>query len=159
MSFLGIDPGWNGYLAVYDDASNTLSIHKMPKQVSEIVSLMESIYHTEATTSNGIEFCVVEKVQGYIGNPHPGSAMFKFGQNYGIIQACLEFFYIPHLFITPQKWHRMLAIPQRNKKQTDSQYKAFLAETCRNLLPMHSQKINKANADSVLLAIVASKLG
>lgn len=152
MSFLGIDPGWNGYLAVYDNTSNTLSIHKMPKQVSEIVSLIDSI-------SDGIKFCATEKVQGFIGNPHPGSAMFKFGQNYGIIQACLEFFRIPHLFVPPQKWRKILTIPQKNPKQSDSDYKSFLAETCRNLLPMHSQKINKANADSVLLAIVASKLG
>jgi len=159
-AFLGIDPGLSGYISLYNPSQNRLEVFKMPKQISEIMFLIGKLDSIDDSVDDYscIEMAVLEKVQGYIGNSHPGSAMFRFGENFGALEASLCFLSIPHQILPPRKWRKILNIPEKCKNQSDSQYKAFLVETCGNLLPKHRNKITKANVDSILLALVAQKI-
>lgn len=145
MLYLGIDPGWQGALTIYNPTNHNVEVYLMPQTVTAVVQLFNSL------PTGIVRLAAVERVQGYIGRPQPGSRMFRFGENFGVIQACLISAGVPHILLTPQQWRRRLGIAQR--VQNKSRYLKALIDVCERLIP--GCRADKQSAESILLAFCA----
>jgi hypothetical protein len=95
-------------------------------------------------------FAVIEKVGGYVGQGQPGSAMFKFGRNVGVLIGCLTAAGIPFEEITPQRWQKALGIPPRKKTESKTQWKNRLKSFAQKLYP--SVTATLSTCDALLIA-------
>jgi hypothetical protein len=95
-------------------------------------------------------FALVERVQGYIGGAHPGSAMFKFGQSYGAILMALTSLRIPYDTVTPQRWQKTLGIPPRKSTESKVDHKRKIKAKAQMLFP--SEHITLKTCDALLIA-------
>jgi len=94
-SFIGIDPGKSGAIAVISSILGTFSI---PFDETEY---METI---RIALDEGDVFAVVEHVGAM---PKQGvSSTFAFGQNFGWILGVLSSFRVPYELVRPQKWKK-----------------------------------------------------
>jgi len=128
--YIGVDPGASGGLClIYQDKYSLVSLVPMPPTVRDIWNWFDRInLHFDC-------FAVLEKVQGYIGTAHPGTAMFKFGASFGMLQMALTAAGVPYEEVTPQKWQRGLGIPHRRKEETKGQFKNRLKAHAQRLYP------------------------
>lgn len=157
MTYIAIDPGINGAVAVISE-DNSLLIQKCPSTISgmaEVIRQMKSPVKA-----------VIEKVGAMPGNG--GVSMFTFGQNYGQWQGILAAFGIPVIEVTPQKWQKHIpGIPAPRKttkgeKKSAAQKSAEKAERKHYILDWvqkrTARKIHLYAADAAAIAIVAKKL-
>lgn len=117
ITYIGIDPGATGGIAIL--CGSAVQVHTMPHSEKSIYDLI----HTHASPPGK---CVagIEQESGFIGEAHPGSAMFSFGENYGFLRACLVACGLtpskgdPELStfvsVPPQRWQSGLTVPSRN---------------------------------------------
>ncbi len=148
---LGIDPGAGGGLASIDSSfGGSVNARSMPATDRDIWDWFESA--AAWAESNSGCFATVEKVQGYIGNAHPGNAMFKFGQSSGKLLMALTAAGIPFEEVTPQRWQKALGIPPRNKqKESKGQFKNRLKGFAQRIFP-NVVGITLKTADALLIA-------
>ncbi len=137
-TFLGIDPGKSGGIAVVHNESMTA--HKMPDTPHDLAELLDAICD-RYTTGGDTPLAIVEQVHSM---PKQGvSSTFKFGTNFGMIQGVLAAMKIPYEFVTPTVWQRAMGCLTKGDKNV-SKAKA------QQLFP--HLKIIHATADAVLLA-------
>lgn len=142
--YIGVDPGKNGGIAIF-----------LPGQEPYAVPMPETrqdLWHVFSAFKGCQVFCYIEKVQGYMGpeGEAPGSAMFNFGCNYGLLLMALVAAEIPHEEVPPQQWQKGLHIPPREKKETKTQWKNRLKQKAQGLFP--KIKVTLAIADALLIA-------
>ena len=143
---LAIDPGASGGFAWLD---SNLSPHcrPMPQAEGDVISFLR---HQSCL---GFELVVMEQVGGYIGGAGaPGSAMFNFGMNFGIIKGAVQAFGMPLVTIYPQKWQKALSLG--SKKDYDKQWKNHLKETAQRIFPS-CDGITLKTADALLILYYA----
>lgn len=155
-SFLGIDPGLSGGIAVLGDQVRAV---KMPATEADLARLLESALP--------IDYCLIERVHSF---PDAGVAsMFTFGRNAGVLIGILLANHIPFEEIEPRAWQKALGIPPRVKKprkpkpfieyppeETHSQWKNRLKAKAQALFP--GVEVSLATADALLLAEVARRI-
>ncbi len=138
---MGVDPGASGGLAVIWPGG-IIKSSVMPATERDTW-----LWITEGVGS----FAVIEKVGGFIqGNPAPGSAMFRFGHNYGGLRMALIAAGIPFEEVTPQKWQKGLGITPRKRDESKTQWKNRLRSRAQQLFPQ--EKITLAVSDAILIA-------
>lgn len=147
MIFLGIDPGMNGAVSAIDNAYGThdprycVSVNfknLTPKDIADRIMDL----------AGARVFCVIESVHSM---PKQGVASsFKFGRSFGLLEGILWTIKIPFEHATPQAWQKYMGCMTRGDKNV-SKAKA------QQLFP--KMKITHANADSVLLAEYARRVG
>lgn len=145
--FIGIDPGVNGGTCVINDNF-------------EIASLIKHSYYTGQDYANWIThlkgctgFAAVEKVQAFPTDSR--SSAFTFGCAYGQALRSVQMLGFSHYLIPPETWRKEAGIAKKDKIESKTQYKTRLKENAQRLFP--SAKIQKEEADSVLIAYVAYK--
>ncbi len=145
--YLGIDPGASGGLAL---------IHGGLVELSAMPATEEDVYNwliapvPGRNGGNVTKVAVIEKVQGFIGNAHPGSAMFKFGMSYGGLRMALIAARIPFTEVTPAAWQKKLGITPRGKDEEKRVFKNRLKARAQQLYP--GAGVTLATADALLLA-------
>lgn len=93
MTYIGIDPGADGAVAVIPSKGDPYAVPFSREAVRD------TLY--DARHQDGC-FCMIEKVGAM---PHQGvKSMFSFGENYGYLQGVLEAFRIPYQKVSPRKW-------------------------------------------------------
>lgn len=98
---LAADPGKNGGLAV-GRAGETPRLFSMPDTPHDLCELLLSLRPDKM---------VMEEVGGYVGGAgQPGSAMFVFGQNYGVLLGVSAALKLPTTLVRPQKWQKLLSL-------------------------------------------------
>lgn len=105
MSFLGIDPGQKGGIAIME-APGVADAWRYPGDIPEAAALLRRI-HDETQ----IMLACIEKVQAMprAGKVKMGAASsFKFGTNFGAWQGILSALGIPYVMVTPAKWQKAL---------------------------------------------------
>lgn len=137
--FLAIDPGASGGLAW--NSFVELSCDKMPKTEKEIVNLICGLTFERPTV-------VLEQVGGFIGKGQPGSSMFSFGENFGLIKGIVLTLGLELITVTPQRWQRA-TIPGKKK---DFNYEAVLSKGKRKgqVVIKNSWKENLCNHASAM---------
>lgn len=144
--YMGIDPGASGGIAIVQGLRCLLA-EPMPRTEKDLWNLI----HREC--KQGVDFTVIEKVQGYIGKQQPGSAMFKFGQNYGSVRMALVGNNEPFQEVAPLSWQKAMKISPRGKKESKTQFKNRLKAKAQQLFP--KVQVTLATADAILIACYA----
>lgn len=98
MTYIGIDPGKDGALALIRESGAV-----------ELVPFSPEDYRTALFQIQGSECrCCLERVGAM---PKQGvTSMFRFGENFGFIQGLLTAYSIPFELVTPQKWKKEFQI-------------------------------------------------
>lgn len=144
---IGVDPGGGGGMAwitwgsMYPEPA--IKCHKMPATEADTLALIQSIPQMGRSA-------VIEKVQGYIGSGQPGSAMFKFGCNYGGLRMALIAAGIPFDEVPPQRWQKRLGIIKGGRAEGKTEWKNRLKAKAQQLYP--NVDVTLAVADALLIA-------
>jgi hypothetical protein len=107
-------------------------------------SQSELIFQLQAMTGYAVAY--IEQVGGFIGKPQPGSAMFKFGQNYGRWLGILETLEIRTVLVRPQTWQKTIGLGSTLK---GPDRKRALRDIAKRLYPSHN--VTLANCDALLI--------
>lgn len=155
MTYLGIDPGSNGGLAILWEEA-VLEARKLPVDDAGLWDLLEDI---PAGGRRGRCLAVLEEQQ-----PRPTKYFDKKIQqvrstllkstcdlygNYRMVRALLCAAGIPCQEVLPQQWHKALLIPPRTKKESKVEWKNRLKAKAQQLFPQ--EKVTLATADALLL--------
>ena len=112
MTYIGIDPGAKGGIAVISESGITVAAYDKARYI-EILSQVPSD-----------SVCCLEHVHAMPGQGV--TSMFSFGQNFGWIQGVLEAFGVSYELVQPQKWKKEYSITA--DKNTS-------IEVCKRLFP------------------------
>ena len=148
---LAIDPGKKGGLVWGDGTPENTQAIKMPPTAHDLRDLLN-----EVTSESGLAPTVyMEKVGGFIsGVKLPGSAMFNFGRNVGILEGVVASSNLRLQLVTPLKWQGALSLGKK-RGRTNTEWKNHLKEAAQNLFPTH--KITLDTADAFLIYYAATR--
>lgn len=139
---LAIDPGANGGLA-WLDQHGLPHCTPMPDTAGDIVDQIMALKF------GGEPLAVMEEVSGYAGNGHPGSGMFKFGRNFGVIEGVLMALGFRLLLVRPQKWQKHFSLGTSSSCCGKTEWKNKLKAEAQRRFP--SIKVTLATADALLI--------
>lgn len=88
-----------------------------------------------------------EKANG--GGRANGSAMFKFGMNFGAVKMALIAANIPFTEVTPSTWQRVMGIPSKSKSESKPEFKRRIKKRAQELF---RGNITLHTADALLIA-------
>lgn len=141
MTYIGIDPGKDGAMALLIGKSVTI----IPFDERGYEIALARVRVSDAR-------CCLERVGAMPGQGV--TSMFKFGENFGFIRGLLQANGIPYELVTPQKWKREFGATDKNSS----------VEVCARLFPtvslMRTQRCRKAHdgmAESLLMAEYARR--
>lgn len=144
---IAVDPGKSGGIVLGSEDGPPI-VYPMPETETDVVALLtESIKLARIDDKEPI--CTIEKVGGFAGGPgQPGSAMFSFGKNVGIIYGAFMALKVRIEEVTPQKWQKALSLGTRGTMDK-TQWKNKLKATAQKLYPGH--KVTLKTADALLI--------
>lgn len=148
MTYMGIDPGNNGGMAVLDADGHLLAVTKMPDTPSDALRWIRE------QSNNCV--AVLEQVGGYVGKGQPGSAMFNFGRGFGNLEMALLACEVPFDLVQPRKWQKAMGVPVRKKNESKVHWKNRLKAVAQRLFP--SENVTLAVADALLIAEYCRRL-
>ncbi len=140
-TIIAIDPGASGAVAWRNGLRHD---HIGTKSTMGLASQSELIYGLRDMTGHAVAY--IEQVGGFIGKPQPGSAMFKFGQNYGRWLGILETLKIRTVLVRPQTWQKTIGLGSTLK---GPERKRALRDVAKRLYPQH--RVTLANCDALLI--------
>ena len=104
MTFVGIDPGVSGAMAVLWNGKEPDIV---PFDVVDYADMFDEMLLCSESSGRDIR-CVVERVHAM---PKQGvSSSFSFGKNFGTILGMLAAYKIPYELVLPQKWKREFGV-------------------------------------------------
>lgn len=113
MTYIGIDPGKSGAMAViYNDGRLSL------------IPFGEDAYIQQLQEIEAPAFCVLERVGAMPGQGV--TSMFHFGENFGFAQGVLKTIGIPFELVTPQRWKKAFGVTQDKNSSI---------EVCKRMFP------------------------
>jgi len=147
-AFLGIDPGKSGGIVVkYPDGQ--FASYKMGETETVIVECLEDAIKL-CNIENWKLTAAIERVGGYIGKGQPGSSMFSFGRNVGVLIGAMIALGIPFTEVTPQTWMKWAgAGTKKSTGLTGTKWKGHLADLARKRCP--TVMFSNQCADAVLI--------
>ena len=146
--YMGIDPGINGGIAKIrvDGVKLSTSVQPMFTTPRELWGYLDTAFGCDR------KYVCIEQVQGYIGGKgEPGSAMFKFGQSYGLILMGLTATGVEYELITPQVWQRTVGVSPRKAGEGKGAFKARLRARAKELYP-NTYGLTLKTCDAILIA-------
>ena len=150
---LGIDPGKSGGYALWE-AGELVEVAGFDKHSdADIVQAFRDIH--QRSLVDGVKLVAyLEQVGGYIkGNPMPGSAMFKFGESFGLLVGTLIALGISFRRVRPQEWQKGLQ-GVTGLKGVDRKRK--LRDLATEIYPLSNPTLK--TADAILIADYGAKL-
>lgn len=146
LRVIGIDPGASGAMAFATE--NGVVVHKT-KSVEPYDALVDArpYVHNPAGRPEYHAVAYVEEVGGFIGKPQPGSAMFKFGRQYGYWLGLLRAMGVRTILVKPQAWQKGLSGLQGKK---GAERKRALRDEAARRFP--GVKVTLDNCDALLIA-------
>ena len=145
-TILAIDPGVSGGLAV--SSFGKAECWPMPKTEGDRVALVREI--RDAAAVEGCELvCVLEEVGGYVGKRQPGSAMFRFGENFGFIQGVVQTLGIRLVLVRPQDWQKGFGLGTASRCASKTIWKNKLKSEAQRRFP--HLRVTHKTADALLI--------
>lgn len=143
MTYIGIDPGKSGALAViYEDGK----AYVYPFEEETYIEIAQN-------ASSAACIACVEKVGAMPGQGV--TSMFTFGKNAGFIEGVLQSLGIPYQLIPPQTWKKEFQLNASKQKSIDVCKKLFPVVS---LLPTEKcRKENDGMAEALLMAEYARR--
>jgi hypothetical protein len=182
---LGIDPGKSGGLALLVTGTDAppgwlrslpplsprkstdgqrVFLWKMPSSIQQIWVILG--YLGEHHRKLGGVRVGLEQVGGYVhrkgeseeqaGHRQPGSAMFRFGQNYGSLEMALCAAGLPFRYVLPHAWQSQLGVESKRKNESKPQFKRRLHAKAKCLYPTVMSTLK--TCDALLIAEATRRL-
>ena len=151
-SFIGIDPGVNGGIAVITVKRGSppyINAIPMPRSEREIWQAVQALSPRKHHWSHA----ALEAVHSMPGQGVKST--FAFGRGYGFLRGCLTAAKIAFEDVRPQDWQRGLDIQKRRPIETQDDFKQRLVEVAVDILGGQSEvlwTIDKRTADAYLMA-------
>ncbi len=139
---LAIDPGKSGGFA-WCISGGTPACAPMPDTEAEVVQFVQEL--TEMAVGKKTVF--IEKVGGFTGSPQPGSRMFVFGRNTGILLGALYAEKFRIIEVPPAKWQKQLSLTGIDVKKRKNEFK----NRARQLFPALEKGVTLKTADALLI--------
>ena len=148
MIYLGLDPGLSGSI-VWINSQATVCYTKRFKDITdkELSILMGEI---RAMNKNCV--AILERVHAFPGMGV--STVWKFAQNYGMLQGLLMAHNIPFKLVTPQVWMGWYGM-KKDKGESKVAWKRRLRQKAQELFP--TVDVKAETADAILIAEYARK--
>jgi crossover junction endodeoxyribonuclease RuvC len=128
MNFLGIDPGKQGAIAVYDKAAHRVTCHDMPGTTAELHDLIASLPE--------IRICILEKP--FYPQSIGTSNAARIAEAFGVLKGALAWRSIPVELVAPAKWKASLNL---------STVKSASREKASQLFPDDAAQFKRAKDD------------
>lgn len=149
---IGIDPGANGGIAIWDNETGLARVAKMPKDITDLRGLLE--YYRDDVAGNPVVF--LEKlsvrpddiaVEG--GKPNMGKLfrIQKMMAAFEQLKATIEIMDVPYIMVHPMTWQSKLDIRQKGEEKPAR--KKRYAQLAANWYP--NIKTTLWNADALLI--------
>jgi hypothetical protein len=138
-TLLGIDPGRSGGIACWKHDQPAIAL-KMPETEGDLIELFRTLIIPGETIA------FVEEVGGYAGKRQPGSAMFKFGRNYGFTLGVLQTLDVRVELVRPQKWQKPLGLGKASHCRTRTEWKNRLKACAQRFFPKLKPTLSTADA-------------
>ena len=100
-AIVAIDPGAGGGVAL--SGFGKVDCYPMPETEGDLLALLKNM-RAAALVEQREMVCVLEEVGGFVGRAQPGSAMFKFGAQFGFIKGVIQALGIRLVLVRPQVW-------------------------------------------------------
>ena len=154
-SYLGVDPGKQGGIALIDPTGSKVEYWKMPANDYDLLQLFNQL-------SVRTKVCYIEQVSTRPGEGHVGA--FTFGEGFGKLQMALAANEIPYEKVPPRSWQARLKIKAKEKAESRPQFKERLRCHCRQLFPkleLWSGTLGhqRAVCDAILIAEACRRIG
>jgi hypothetical protein len=145
---VGIDPGKSGGIA-WQFKGGQVGTIPMPEAEAEIVSFFQELADgaREPEGHSNPPVSYIEKVGGFIGKPQPGSRMFTFGRNTGVIMGALYAAKFRIIVVSPVKWQKDLGLAGIDAKKRKGEFK----NRAHQLFPSLGKSITLKTADALLI--------
>ncbi len=153
---LAVDVGKSGGLAGQFDSA-TLCERMPPSEsgVLELLADLKALHGYGVSDARKSPVAYVEKVCGFIGNAHPGSRMFSFGEGFGFIKGVLQCAGWRLVLVRPQDWQKELGL-FNDEKLPRNKWKNKLKDEAKRLFP--DQKPTLATSDALLILEYGRKM-
>ena len=145
-TFIAIDPGWSGGLAV--GQGGKVFCNAMPETLGDVFELIEEIA-ASARSEGHDPVCLLEEVGGYAGRAQPGSAMFRFGEQYGFVQGVIRSLGLRLELVRPQVWQRSFGLGTASRCASRREWKNKLKAEAQRRFPQI--KVTLKTADALLI--------
>jgi hypothetical protein len=146
-AIIAVDPGLSGGIAAFPYGPNGTPPRKafaMPDTETDIRDLLVSMQGLFGTR------LFIEDVGGYVGGPgQPGSAMFKFGRNFGFILGVATAYKWRIELVRPQKWQKALGLGN-SRGLSKTEWKNKLKAEAQRRFPT-TAGVTLKTADALLL--------
>lgn len=142
-SYLGIDPGLGGGLALMKVRAGEIPVTPMPKTDHDLVEWIRTYIMMNPDPT----FAIIERVHSMPKQSR--IAAFKLGQSYGLLRGLLAAFEIPYTVVSASAWRRHYG-GLAPKDATDTEKKNLAKQKAQQLFP--NLKITHAIADALLIA-------
>ena len=138
---IAIDPGASGGFA-FQNSDGSVTACRMHDTVRMIADNLRFALCANSLTTPKPEYveAYVELVSGNVGKMQPGSRMFTFGENFGVIQGLLEGLGIKYTLVRPQTWIGALGLGTKEKERGD--YHGLTTDDVK----LEESRIRKLNA-------------
>src|SRR5580704_203704 len=103
-TLIGIDPGLSGGIACWK-LDKPLCAYSTPPTEGDLLELIKTLVEPP-----GEAIAFVEEVGGFAGKQQPGSAMFKFGRNFGFTLGVIQALGVRIELVRPVKWQKPLGL-------------------------------------------------
>jgi crossover junction endodeoxyribonuclease RuvC len=145
MIVAGIDPGFEGGLAVLNEHRN-LETCLMPTVGEGTKRRVNASAVATFLTERDVEHVVIERVGAM---PKNGAAsMFRFGMGYGQLMGVVAALNYPHEFVTPRKWKGAFGL-SKDKEQSRSRILELYPEHAEQF----ARKKDEGRAEAALIAL------
>lgn len=143
---IAIDPGKSGGVAVAGFGAT--ACHAMPETEGDVLDLIRGL--KSGADVEGVEaICVLEEVSGFARKAQPGSAMFRFGENFGFIKGVVQALGIKLELVRPQVWQKAFGLGTASACASKTEWKNKLkAEAQRRFPHLH---VTHKTADALLI--------
>lgn len=145
-TILAIDPGVSGGIAV--SRFGQTECWPMPETEGDRVALLREV--RDAAAVEGCELvCVLEQVGGFVGRGQPGSAMFRFGENFGFIKGVIQTLGIRLVLVRPQLWQKGFGLGTASSCASKNIWKNKLKAEAQRRFP--HLNVTHRTADALLI--------
>jgi crossover junction endodeoxyribonuclease RuvC len=145
-TILAIDPGLSGGVAV--SSFRVAECFPMPETEGDLLELLREI-RAGALVEGDDLVCVLEEVSGFAGKGQPGSAMFRFGENFGFIKGVIQALEVRLVLVRPPVWQKGFGLGTASACASKTVWKNKLKAEAQRRFP--HLKVTHKTADALLI--------
>ncbi len=153
-TIVAIDPGASGGMAVR--WFEKTDCWPMPETEGDVLERLREIKNVAGLEGDDL-VCVLEEVGGFAGKAQPGSAMFRFGAQFGFVKGVVQALGIRLVMVRPQVWQKGFGLGTASGCASRGEWKNKLKAEAQRRFPQ--LKVTLKTADALLMVEYAISKG